>query len=141
MFCLVFFPSFFLKVAIIQKHKVHCATSKIKRAKPKNDEQVGKVININNKKISALKWKAFFKVTVSTGPSEYMCRREGGKDRDKGRRQERENSVQENKEIAKKIIIQKEEKPFGCLLFVKDIQMNRQNLLRFFFFFFQGRVN
>lgn len=115
MFCLVFFPLFFLEVVIIHKHKVHCSTSKIKRDKPKNDEQVGKVININNKKISALKWKAFFKMTVSTGPSEYMCRREGGKDRDKGRRQERENSVQENKEIAKNIHYTKRRKDFWLL--------------------------
>lgn len=43
-------------------------------------------------------------MTVSTGPSEYMCRREGGKDRDKGQRQERENTIQGNKEIAKTFI-------------------------------------
>lgn len=67
---------------------------------------------------------------VSTGPSERMCRREGGKDTDKGQRQERENSIQENKEIAQIFIIeQRGKKPFGCFIFVKDIPMNRQNVL------------
>lgn len=63
---------------------------------------------------------------VSTGPSERMCRREGGKDTDKGQRQERENSIQENKEITQIFIIeQRGKKPFGCFIFVKDIPMNR----------------
>lgn len=45
------FPSFFLQVATRQKYKFKRATSKmeIKRAETKNDEQEGKVININNK--------------------------------------------------------------------------------------------
>lgn len=52
MLCPLLFPSFFLQVAIRQKYKLQHATSKmkIKRAKIKNDEQAGEVININNKK-------------------------------------------------------------------------------------------
>lgn len=47
---------------------------------------------------------------VSTGPSEYMCRREGGKDTDKGQRQEKENSIQANKESHRSSLQNKEEK-------------------------------
>lgn len=81
---------------------------------------------------------------VSTGPSEYMCRREGGKDTDKGQRQEKENSIQENKEITQIFIIeQRGKKPFGCFVFVKDIPVNRQNVLSFliYIYFFKGKIN
>lgn len=58
-------------------------------------------------------------MTVSTGPSEYMCRRKGGKDRDKGQKQERENTVQGSKEIAKIFIMSnnnnRKEKAFQLL--------------------------
>lgn len=51
MLCPLLLPSFFLEVATRQKYKFKHATSKmvIKRAKTRNDEQEGKVININNK--------------------------------------------------------------------------------------------
>lgn len=76
---------------------------------------------------------------VSTGPSEYMCRRKGGKDRDKGQRQGRGNTVQGNRDCKKlHYRMMNKKKPFGCFVFVKDTQMTRQNLHRFSIFFLKG---
>lgn len=52
MFCPWLLPSLLPQVAVTQKRKLQCATSKVEtmRVRRKNDEQVGKVRNINNKK-------------------------------------------------------------------------------------------
>lgn len=69
------------------------------------------------------------KSILYNGPSGCMCRREGGKAKDNGQRQEMKIPSQWTRRSQKSSLEkdEKQQKAFGSFVFVKDIQTNRQN--------------